>query len=77
MSKKHMALMLICCLIPIAAIIGIAIFAIPITSVVSIGIVLMCPLMMLFMMRSMHGHAEHTGHADAMDHQHAPAIDQK
>ena len=48
------ALMLLCCLIPVAAIVAVAAFGLPINSLVSLGLVLLCPVMMLLMMR---GHA--------------------
>ena len=55
-----MLLMLACCLIPIAGIAIIGALAIPITSLVQVALVLMCPLMMLFVMRGMgQGHDEH------------------
>ena len=60
MTKKHLLLMLACCLIPIAAIVAIGVLAIPITALTQIVIVLLCPIMMFFMMRGMHGH----GHPD-------------
>jgi len=63
MHKKHWLLMLACCLIPIAGIIAIGALAIPVTSVVQIGLALMCPLMMLVMMLGMRGHEGHDGHS--------------
>jgi flagellar basal body-associated protein FliL len=60
MTKKHLLLMLACCLIPIGLIVAIGALAIPTTGLVSTVIVLMCPLMMLFMMFGMRGsHEEH------------------
>lgn len=61
MHKKHMLLMLACCLIPIAGIIAIGALSIPITSVVQVALVLMCPIMMLVMMFTMRDH-EHSHH---------------
>lgn len=59
--------MLACCLIPIAGIVVISTLSIPITSVVQIALVLMCPIMMLVMMLTMgdHGHAGNHEHASA------------
>ncbi len=63
MTKKHLLLMLACCLIPIGLIIAISALAIPVTGAVSVVIALMCPLMMLFMMLGMRGgHEEHHEH---------------
>ena len=60
MTKKHMLLMLACCLIPIGAIVAISVLKIPTTGLVSTLIVLMCPVMMLLMMFGMRGsHGEH------------------
>ena len=66
MSKKHLLLMLVCCLIPIGLIVAIGTLAIPTSALTTTVIVLMCPLMMLFMMFGMRGdHGEH--------HEHHPA----
>ncbi len=63
MTKKHMLLMLACCLIPIGAIVAISVLRIPTTGLTSVVIVLMCPAMMLFMMFGMRGsHEEHHEH---------------
>ena len=65
MSKKHLLLMLACCLIPIGLIVAIGALAIPTSALTTTVIVLMCPLMMLFMMFGMRGdrgdqHEHHT-----------------
>ena len=65
MSKKHLLLMLACCLIPIAAIAVIGALAIPVSSIVPFAVALLCPLMMLFMMRGMHGQEQHGEHRSA------------
>jgi hypothetical protein len=52
-EEGHLLLMLLCCLIPLAGIAAIAFFRIPASSVLYFGLVLLCPLMHLFMMRSM------------------------
>ncbi len=63
MSKKHLLLMLACCLIPIGAIVAITVLNIPATGLVSIVVALMCPVMMLFMMFGMRGdHGEQHEH---------------
>ena len=53
--SRHMWLMLACCLAPIAAIIAVGAFGVPISTLLLAAIVLMCPLMMMFMMGG-HGH---------------------
>ncbi|MBI3361501.1 MAG: DUF2933 domain-containing protein [Chloroflexi bacterium] len=60
MAKRHMLIMLACCLIPIVALAAIFVFKIPANSVVYFGILLLCPALHLLMMRNMgHGHADH------------------
>ena len=63
MMKKHMILMLACCLIPIGLIAAISVLALPTSGLTTTVIALMCPLMMLFMMLGMrHDHEEHHEH---------------
>jgi len=62
MSRKHALIMILCCLIPIGALAAVSIFRIPLGSVLTFGLVLLCPLSMLFMMLSMgnqHDEAHH------------------
>jgi hypothetical protein len=60
MTKKHLLLMLACCLIPIGLIVAIGALALPTGGLTTTVIALMCPLMMLFMMFAMRGgHEEH------------------
>ena len=64
---SHLLLMLLCCLIPVALIAAVAIFGFSLgalTPYLPFALVLLCPLMMIFMMRGM-GH-EH----DAADTRH-------
>ena len=66
MSKKHLLLMLACCLIPIGLIAAIGVLAIPTSGLTTTVIALMCPLMMLFMMFGMrHDHGEQHEHRTA------------
>ena len=66
MNKKHMLLMLACCLIPIGLITVISVLALPTSGLTTTVIALMCPLMMLFMMFGMRGdHGEHHEHHSA------------
>lgn len=60
MNRKHLLIMLACCLIPIVALAAIFVFKIPANSVIYFGILLLCPALHLLMMRNMgHGHADH------------------
>jgi len=74
MSKKHMLIMVACCLIPIAALAAITVFKIPVSTVVYGVILLVCPLSHLLMMKFMmggHDHQEQNTH----EHSHPSVID--
>lgn len=53
------------------AVVGALWLGLPIGTLALLGIVLACPLMMMFMMRGMHGGDDHSEHGDS-GHQHAP-----
>jgi hypothetical protein len=78
MQKKHVWMMLACCLIPLAGLAAIWVFKIPANNVLYFGLVLLCPLMHLLMMRGMGNHnhgetgADHPARQQAVD---APSID--
>ena len=59
MSKKHLGIMLVCCLVPVAGLAAFYIFRVPLNTLLVGAMVLLCPLSHILMMRSMgHGHAE-------------------
>ena len=63
--KRHTLLMLACCLIPLVALGAVAVFDVSTKSVFTLGMLLLCPLLHLLMMRGMmgHDHADHDQHA--------------
>ena len=63
MTKKHMLIMIACCLVPVIALGAIFLFKVPVNQVVYVGLILMCPLSHLFMMKFM-------GHGEGQDHSH-------
>ncbi len=57
--NRHLWIMLLCCLIPVAALGAIFLFGIPISNVLFVGLLLLCPLLHLLMMRGGgHAHGE-------------------
>ncbi|CAG0995853.1 hypothetical protein ANAEL_02585 [Anaerolineales bacterium] len=72
MNKKHMLLMLACCLIPIGAIAAISALALPTSALTTTVIALMCPVMMLFMMFGMRG-----GHEEHREQHTTPPVEKK
>lgn len=75
MSKKHMLIMLACCLIPIAALVAISLFKIPVSTVIYAVIMLVCPLSHLLMMKFMGGHDHEHQPVTTSDHKHHSVID--
>lgn len=73
MTRKHTLIMLICCLVPIAALVAIAVFEIPVNPVVYGIILLACPLSHLLMMKFMvHDHKQQ----DSLEHSHHSTLQQ-
>ncbi len=74
MNKKHMLLMLACCLVPLIALGAVTIFHIPLNTVLLYGMILICPISHLFMMRGMtHGEGHDHEHGQEQNHVHEPA----
>jgi len=65
-NKKHLWIMLAGCLVPLAAILAVAVFKVPLGTVGIFALLLLCPLGHLLMMRGM-GHKEHHHNAAASD----------
>ena len=79
MKKSHMWMMILCCLIPVAGLVAVYFFQIPLSKVVFFGMMLLCPISHLLMMKFM-GH-DHSAPEQPTQHQHhtgavtAPAQD--
>lgn len=71
MKKSHLWIMILCCLIPIVALGAVFLFNIPLSSVLLFGLILLCPVSHLLMMKYM-GH-EHSGIEPHSHHQHHSA----
>lgn len=69
MSKKHVFIMLACCLISVIGLAAIFLFRIPVSTVLLIGMVLLCPLSHLLMMGFMdHEHNKSRSVEHPADH---------
>lgn len=60
MKKSHLLIMILCCLIPVAALAAIFLFKVPVSSVLFLGLILLCPISHLLMMKYM-GHGDSDG----------------
>jgi len=63
-GNRHMLLMILCCLIPVAALGAIFVLKIPVPQVLTYGLILLCPLSHVLMMGLM-GRQKHGQESDA------------
>jgi uncharacterized membrane protein len=67
MYKRHFWIMLACCLIPVLAFTAIFFLKVPLNTALYVGMILLCPLTHVLMMRSMH---ENTAESQQPHEQH-------
>ena len=68
MKKSHLWLMILCCLIPLVGLAAVYLFKIPLSNVLFYGMILLCPISHLLMMKYM-GH-DHSSTEQHTQHQH-------
>jgi hypothetical protein len=56
-------------------VVGLVALGVPASTLLFAGLVLVCPLMMMFMMHGMHG--GHSGHGHTDNHDHTPEADRR
>ena len=58
--SRHMLIMVLCCLIPLAALAAVFVFKAPVSQTLTFGLILLCPLSHVLMMAFMGGGHQHT-----------------
>lgn len=73
MKKNHMLVMILCCLIPLIGLVAVYFFKIPLSNVLFYGMILICPLSHLLMMKFM-GHDDHSAKQHSQHQHHTDAL---
>lgn len=73
MNKRHLWLMVLCCLAPLVGLAAILLFKIPASTVIYIALLLLCPLLHFLMM----GQMRHEPGGDFHNHDHQAKIAEK
>lgn len=75
MKKSHLLIMVLCCLIPVIALAAIFLFNIPVSSVLLFGLILLCPISHLLMMKFMGHDHSHSETSEAPANYHAQPVE--
>lgn len=73
MKKSHLWIMILCCLIPIVGLAAVLLFKAPLSNVLLYGLILLCPISHLLMMKYM-GHDHSSTEAHSQHQNHSPII---
>lgn len=73
MKKSHMFIMFLCCLIPVVGLAAVYFFKMPLSNVVFYGMILLCPISHLLMMKYM-GHDHSSSELNSQREHHATSV---
>jgi hypothetical protein len=81
MGRKHLFIMILCCLIPMAGLVAIRLFQIPVSTGAAFGLMLLCPISHVLLMKFMmdghnhddeqHAHHEHVSPTPSFPERHS------
>ena len=64
---RHLAIMVACCVIPMAVLLAVFVFNVPLGTLGLVAVLLMCPLLHIVMMRGMMGHQHKTAETESKE----------